>query len=334
LTIYEYDRGAAPDSEFVPGRFEHLVVGNRARLLDARRTPVAVTAIDPRAGAFEIEIGAFEDAGARWELELEEVRLFQFARDSRLASSAALDELHAAVKRFDRSLVIEPEAAVRAETMSAIAVRRRAANDWLSGHEFPREFDLVGHVASREGSPQLAPLFEGFLAERDPELAQLDQRFAEQFVSNPRSSEIVRGHEIVLAELGLCAYRGKVPRDPDLFAEPWSKARRGQHIIARLGFVQEVWSLLGSDMLTLYRAAAVDGPLPAPSRSSLISATFSRDVAEAHFQGGPTTQTAVIWRQRLPIHRVFMTFLETTALARRFLEAEAVLIADPSNQAF
>jgi hypothetical protein len=57
-------------------------------------------------------------------------------------------------------------------------------------------------------------------------------------------------------------------------------------------------------------------------------------VATAHFDGGPTTHTAVLWRQAVPITRLLMTFLETRKMNGRFHEAEAVLIADPDNRAF
>ncbi|HET6866786.1 MAG TPA: hypothetical protein VFH80_12785 [Solirubrobacteraceae bacterium] len=65
-----------------------------------------------------------------------------------------------------------------------------------------------------------------------------------------------------------------------------------------------------------------------------MSATLSREVATAHFDGGPTTRTAVLWRQAVPVTRLLMTFLETRAMNARFHEAEAVLIADPHNSAF
>lgn len=66
----------------------------------------------------------------------------------------------------------------------------------------------------------------------------------------------------------------------------------------------------------------------------LVSCTFSEQVAAAHFAGGPTTKTAVMWRQVLDPARLLMTFLETVAMNGRFREAEAVLVADPSNLAF
>ena len=104
--------------------------------------------------------------------------------------------------------------------------------------------------------------------------------------------------------------------------------------MTRLAFSAELWSGRGEDTVTLYRGAAVEGPLPEPARSSFVSATFSREVAAAHFEGGPTTRTAVLWRQQVPITRVLMTFFETREMNRRFNEAEAVLIGDPGNRAF
>ncbi len=118
--IYASDPNAAPDSEFRPGDLRHLVVGNRGRLLDARRTPITITAVDPARGSFEVEIGAFEDAGARWDLALEDIGRFQFARDGGVAASDALvSELERARFRFDRELVVDCDAAVRSRTLGA-----------------------------------------------------------------------------------------------------------------------------------------------------------------------------------------------------------------------
>ena len=70
-----------------------------------------------------------------------------------------------------------------------------------------------------------------------------------------------------------------------------------------------------------------------PSSSSFVSATFSSEVAAAHFEGGSTTWTAVQWRQTVPVTRLLMTFLETREMSCRFREAEVVLIGDPANRA-
>jgi hypothetical protein len=74
--IYASSPDAEPDSLYKPGAIGHLVVGNRGRLLDARRTPVAITGVDDASGLFDVEILAFEDAGAQWRVPFEEVSRF------------------------------------------------------------------------------------------------------------------------------------------------------------------------------------------------------------------------------------------------------------------
>lgn len=320
--VYASDPNAAPDSEFVPGELRHLVVGNRGRLLDARRTPVTITAADPERGAFELEIGAFEDAGARWELPLEDIGRFQFARDCRVASADVVAELERAVVRFDRELVIDCDSSSREATLRRIERERLELRLEIA--------ELAARVDAREGDPRLYAQLEEVMAARG--VADLEREFTTTFVSNPRSGEFVKGHAIVLAELGLCPYRGRILRDPSELEGPVSKERRADHLVARLAFSAALWA--GRDTVTLYRGAAVEGPLPQPAFSSFVSATFSREVAEAHFEGGPTTRTAVLWRQHVPVTRLLMTFLETREMNRRFSEGEAVLIGDPGNRAF
>jgi hypothetical protein len=320
-SVYQFAADSIPDREFVPGDLRHLVAGNAGRLLDARRTPVAVTRVDPELGVFEVEIRAFEDAGARWELPAEDAGDFQFARACEQAPADVVAALEAAVARFDRRTEVACDPAARDATLRRVAAaRRRLALDV--------EVDVEAHVARREGVPELYARLDAWLGD----LAAMDRQLAATLVSNPRSGEHVKAHAIVLAELGLCPYRGKVLRDPRVLTGEWSRARRAEHLVARLAFTWELWSRLGP--AALYRAAATEGPLPPERPRSLVSATFAREVAEAHFVGGPRTQVAVMWRQRVAPERLFMTFLETAAMNARYREAEAILIADPGNRAF
>ena len=219
----------------------------------------------------------------------------------------------------------------REATVRRLEGERLVVRDWLARHN-PPPVNVARLIERRTGESTLFALLDNFLVKRG--LDELDRSFSKTFVSNPRSGELIKGHAIVLAELGLCPYYGQIVRDPRLFQEPWSRSRRAEHIIARLAFVQELWSSWKHETVTLYRGAAVDGPLRSREPTSFVSATFSRDVASEHFEGGPTTQTAVMWRQRVPIRRLFMTFVETSEMNSRFDEAEAVLIGDPANRAF
>ena len=79
----------------------------------------------------------------------------------------------------------------------------------------------------------------------------------------PALGEHVKAHAIVLAELGLCAYGGKVVRDPRALEGEWSRERRAEHVIGRLAFAQELWSRLGPPALPRRRhrgAAAAGAP--------------------------------------------------------------------------
>ena len=323
--IYESDPHRAPDGEFAAGELGWLVAGNRGRLLDARRTPVAVAGVNMETGMFTVEILGFEDAGARWELPVEDAGRFQFARDGRRAPHDVVAALADAARRFDRPGDVACDAGARAATLRRIGDTRARARAWLTD-----EVDVDRAFARREGDPRLFAALDGYLAERG--LAGMEREFSRVFVSNPGSGEVVKGHAIVLAELGLCPYSGKVVRDPGTFAGEWAKPRRAEHLLARMAFTQELWS--GRADTPLYRAAATDGPLPERRPGSLVSATFSREVAEAHFAGGPSTRVAVLWRQALPLDRLLMTFLETEAMNHPYREAEAVLIGDPANRAF
>jgi hypothetical protein len=329
--IYAFDPAAPPDTEFLPGELCYLVVGNRGRLLDARRTPIVVTGVAPERGAFEVEIAAFEDGGARWELPLEDVARFQFAVGVPVADPVALSELERAAARFAGELQIACDPDACEETWHRIAVEREKLSEGL-GRDRSSIDDLDRRVEAREGDPRLFALLDEAMTARG--VADLERRFCATFASNPASGEFVKGHAIVLAELGLAPYRGKVVRDPGVFAGPCAKTRRARHLVARLAFTQALWASRGEHAVTLYRGAAVDGPLPERAPGSFISATFSREVATEHFEGGPTSQTSALWRQRVPLARLFMTFLETPELNGRFKEAEAVLIADPANRAF
>jgi hypothetical protein len=333
MAIYQSDPEMEDDSGFVRGSLAHLVEGNRGRLLDARRTPITVVGVDATRGGFAVRIDAFEDQGARWELALEEAERFQFPRDAPTVSEQVMADLSHARSRFDRELRITVDPRVRAATLEAIGMAQREAADQLRGAGILGGLDpLDRYAARRRGEPQLATVLEGFLDQQG--LLEIDRQFAAAFVSNPHAGELVKGHAIVLARLGLCPYRGKLLRDPDALLAPWSYGVRRRHIIARLGFIRGLFDNWEVEAITLYRATATQGPLDPGRAGSFVSATFSAEVAEAHFQGGPSTTAAVMWRQDLPVERLFMSFLETAAHNERYLEAEAVLIGDPRSATF
>jgi hypothetical protein len=324
--IHESDPDQAPDSDFEPGDLGHLVPGNTGRMLDTRRTPVRVGSVDPDLGTFEVEVLEFEDRGARWLVEVERVSRFQFPPDAPRARAATVAALAAAVDRFGQSLDIPIDPRARGRTRARLLDEERRAATALG--DGPQHIDLGGRL----GDASVQRALHEHLAPRG--LTDLEAGFAACYVSNPSSGELVKGHEIVIARLGLVPYHGKVVRDPRLFDGEWSEDRRAEHVIARLGFVRAMLRAGGHDRVWLYRGLTAEGPLSVPPARTFVSTTFDRAVAESIAGRGPATVVSVLIGQLVPVDRVFMTFIETAELNRVYHEAEAILLADRPNRAF
>jgi hypothetical protein len=146
-------------------------------------------------------------------------------------------------------------------------------------------------------------------------------------VSNPGSGEIVKGHRVVLAELGLADYAGNVVRDPATFEGKWTRERRIDHIVTRLAFVRALFDRLGLQTVTVWRGASIEGRLEDRRGRTFVSTTFDEAVARSHYQSGPSRWTHVLIRGDVPVDRLFATYHETAAMNTNFLEAEAVLLA-------
>jgi hypothetical protein len=328
--MYQADPDARPDTEFAPGELRWLVTGNTGRLLDDRRTPVRVTALDLAHGYFEAEILAFEDAGARWLVPLEDVTRYQFAPGGKSAGPDTVAAMTEAIARLDVLLEITADPAAGLRSRGEIADARKHADAWLTAHGVTESIDPEPYIAGCRGSDDAAGWLAAYLAEATPPgrtaLAALDAELTAGYVSSPASGDLVRAHLIVLAELGLCGYRGKAIRDPASLDGPYSRDARRAHIIARAGFTQALWARADHDGLMLYRGIGLPGRARLAIRTdTLISATFARPVAESHFNG-IRSDAAALLRCRLPADRLLFTFLETAAMNRQFLEAEAVLL--------
>ena len=326
--IHAFDPHMAPDSEFEHGRLDHLVPGNTGRMLDRRRTPVRLLALRPEVGTWICEVTAFEDAGARWEFPFERVDGFQFALGGVRADEGAVRGFRATVRRLDRPLEIPRRRRGHAATERRIAGLRAEAAAWLDAHARRHRIAAPLDPSARAGEPPLAAALEGFLRARG--LWEMEHAFTSAYVSHPGSGEIVKVHEMALAELGLAPFHGTAVRDPASVAPPWDMDRRKEHLLTRLAFVREALGRGGLAELTLYRAISARGPLEPTRPRTLVSATFSLEVALSLFGGPADRESAALYRHRVPVERALMTFLETAAMNRRFREAEAVLLADPA----
>lgn len=332
--IHQHDPDRLPDDAFVPGSLEHLVPGTRGRLLDPRRTPVEVVEVRPATGEFVIAITAFEDRGARWRVPFENVDHYQFEPGGARADAASVAAWREAITRFDRPLVLPRDEERRPRTLEDLRERERVARDWLrSSSRFFREGTVLQPAREdRRGEPALWADLRAFLDGRG--LAGMEEAFATGFVSNPYSGERVKGHRIVLAGLGLVSLEDKAVRDPDLFAGEWSRERRAEHVLWRLAFLRALFREAGRESVTLYRGLAVDGVPRPPDNTTFVSASFSFDVARSLFEPKTPGTSGVLLRQEVSVERLFMTYLETEAMNRQFLEAEAVLLFEEGNPLF
>jgi hypothetical protein len=326
--MYQTDPDALPDGHFAPGELRWLVAGNRGRLLDARRTPVRVTGIDVAHGYFEAEILAFEDAGARWLVPLEEVTSYQFAPDGAQVPPGAAARMEAAIGRLNVTVDIPVDQRTRQRSQQRIAAERARADAWLTAHGAPAQIDPGAFIASCRGSAEAIGWLAGYLAAAGPDgLPGLDDELAASYVSNPWSGDLVRAHLITIARLGLAPYRGKAVRDPASLAGRRAEHRRAEHIIHRAAFTQALWQRADRPGLMIYRGIGLpEGASLTARATGLFSASFSRAVAESHFDA-PRAGAAALLRRRLPLDLLFMSFLETEAMNKHYLEADAVLFA-------
>ncbi len=332
-SIYQSNADMAPDSAFEPGELRHLVLGNAGRLLDARRTPITIVEISLEAGVFVVRIDDFEDRGALWRTAFEDLGDYQFRCGSSQASGGDLQDYERAVARFDHQLVIECDSNAADVTKQRLARERAAAFTWLAAHStFLAGGAQLPPPESRTGIPELYADLQAYMQERV--IWDLETAFAQQFVSNPGSGDLVKGHRIVFAELGLVPYAGKITRDPQVFADAWSRDRRAEHIVARLAFVSALFQQLGRPRLVVYRGLSTDEPLIDAPNKSFVSATTCLAVARSHFESGDPENTRVLVGQAVPVERIFMSFYETACMNQQFQEAEVVLLFDSANRMF
>jgi hypothetical protein len=283
-------------------------------------------------GFFVVEILDFEDKGARWELPLEWVDRCQFAQGSTEASNTDVALYTEIIARLDRPLEIPADLAHRAVSEATIASLRKEVGVWLENKSTFLASGTPVDFSGQTGTPALWADLKRYMTEEG--LWDVEEAFAEQYVRNPHSGELVKGHRIVLAELGLVSFDGTHVRDPDLFGGSWNKHQRANHILRRLAFVRELFERLGHASVVLYRGLSCQGQPRTRGNGSFMSATFSLDVATSHFNDRDRASTGVLLRQSVPIERLFMSFLETAQMNQHYKEAEAVLLHDSANTIF
>lgn len=319
-------------NQLVSAELAHLVVGGRLFLRDPRQTPVVVTAHDPATASFTVQVSDFEDVGAEWVLPLWDVSKFQTVSDAELLSVAQKDVLGANIHALNRNTQIECSDEQLSKSNAKISTIQREIQEWLRINTFDMPSDGLELLSRSLPCNKWSDAFENFMSFKN--LRQLDKNFVQQFASNPNAGETVKGHRIVLAEMGLCPYDGPIVRDPKTFEGEWSKARRSEHILTRLAFMHAVFERFQLKAIPLFRTVYSRSTLNAPRNTGFVSSTFSQDVALSLFRSGQNANMAAMYWQEVPVERVFMSCFETAALSEKYQEAEAVLLFDPDNRVF
>lgn len=327
MPIHQSDPNRRPDSEFTSGELALLIEGNQCRLLDGRRTPGVVESIDRESGFFRWRISAFEDEGRSWDVPIEDVARYQFELGSPRLDLKSVADLEKLVDRFARSLIVEAKPSVRSVTNKQLLRLEKESTEWLARESrFLAQHSILS-LRSRRGPAELAEDLRRFLDEKG--LLDLEDLTTSTIVTNPSSGEWIKGMLIVLAEMGLATYSGKIVRTPDLFEGAGAKSRRSEYLLQRLSFVRAVFRLAGHSEVVVYRgmSSASDWrDLP----SSILSCTFSLRVAKAFtdFDAGSAARTSYLLKLTVPVERLWITHCETAALNGRYLEAEALVLND------
>ena len=329
--VHQFNSNMAPDSDFRPGEIKHLVVGNRGRLLDPRRTPIMIVDLIPQTGHFIVRIDDFEDKGARWEVGFEEVSFYQFALESAEGQPSEVERFSEIARRLSQPFQIPCDPVSATRTMQNLAELQRDAAVWLGNNSnYLKKYDRI-ETKSRQGPSELFDDLKRFMGQHD--LADVESGFAACYVSGPHYREL-EGHRMMMAELGIVAFDGTIVRDPSLYEGRWSKERRALHILCRLAFLRAFLSTLGVTTVTLFRGLVLDHTTYVPRNRTFVSASFDLEVAQSCFALREAQKSGLLMRQVVPIGRLFMTYLETAAMNRQFLEAEAVLLYEPENPLF
>lgn len=258
---------------------------------------------------------------------------YQFARGSRRASVADTDSFRTAIARYDCRLEIACDLRERTATELRLRDSQREAAKWLKvNSSFFASGGVLPDPSARAGDQRLYTDLATYMTQHH--LGAMEATFVRQFVSNPYAGEVVKGHRIVLAEMGLAPYEGSIVRSPTTFDYPFDREHRRTHIETRLGFVRALFSSLNLPRNSLYRGVASRGSIEPPRNHSLVSTSFSRVVAQSHLDGAEPGMNVAVLAQEVPVERVLMTYLETLAMTEPFQEAEAVLLFDPDNPTF
>lgn len=324
MALHQDNPNKQSDDMFTKGNYSYLVEGNECRLLDGRRTPGYIEAINPKSGMFIWRITDFEDKGEMWELPFYKVFNFQFVLDADQLDEETSLAYKAIDDSFGSDISIIGTETSRSNTESIISELKIKTDQWIKDNHVLQEFISSFNLEDLNHVNKVAQEFQKYMDLHN--LLELEKRTAHAMVLNPQSGEWVKGMEIVLGELGLVTCQVKAIRKEDTFEGMGSKAKRKAYIYHRLAFVRSLFEALNLNEPTLYRGMASEKTWSNIKRT-FLNMTFSKDVAEAFASfNNEKYKSAYIMRTSVNKRDIFMTYIETQEMNQQYKEREAVLL--------
>ena len=324
--MHEQHTFLEPDSNFDTGTLAHLVVGNTGRALDGRRTSGYIEQYDAESAMFVWRITAFEDSGKFWEVPAEQISSYQFRKDSALLPSSEVHQISERCNLLNQTLAIPKSQKANSETEEALVLWEDSARSWILQHSSFYKSDLPFDFQKREGNALLFTDLENYLNTLG--LYQLEIETAEQYLINPYSGEWIKGMKIVMAEIGLIAFRGTQPRKKDTFLGIGAKENRKNYILARIAFLRSIFKLKGHTEVPLFRGMSSELAF-FETPETLLSSTFSINTAMAFSEmQTEKVRSAYLVKFTCPVDNLFMTFFETKQFSQQYKEQEAVIFYD------
>lgn len=328
MKIHQFDDKMRPDSEFQSGHLKFLCAGNRCRLMDARRTPGVIESVSPE-GFFRWRISAFEDKGKYWDVPVEQVLRYQFVFDCSELQPEQVKTLEAQIETLNKPLCIPAQPQKRSESEDLISRTEKSVSAWLSKNAAFLQSEISPYSLSFDQTQPIANCLTRYMESFG--LGEQDRLTSKIYVLNPFSGEWIKGLQITCAELGLKDFTGTAPRTTDIFFGPGNKQLRQKYIIHRLAFVRALFKSFGLREVILFRGMAAEGDWQLHSPRFFSSWTFSKEVAEA-FVSNEHAKHSYLLKRTFPIENLFLTYVETSAMNRQYLEREAVVLHDHRDE--
>jgi hypothetical protein len=220
----------------------------------------------------------------------------------------------------------------RTKTEKQINRIEKKASAWIKSQSAFYKSGATLDFSKRQGPPMAASDMLRFMESCD--LKEMEVRTATNFVSNPESGEWVKGMKIILAEMGLCPFRGKAIRTDDIFKGRGTRARRRRYLIHWFAFLRALYRSVGIERVSVFRGASMEGDWKPKEARTFTSWSFNRAVAESFCKKGLKGEFphGYLIRRTFPIEKLLMTYIETAAMNDKFKEAEALVLTSVKDQ--